>query len=252
MALRDSIRNIAPPWLLDFVGERLLYIGGLAFDAVEEWLHEGIKQRYPDHAAPDALPFIGNDRLIERGPAEPDASYKPRLRQAVDTWRFAGSGETLLKQLAAYFTGIGQPAMRLVSDSSVWHEYNWSNGTVVRTKVTPANWIWDALTGTRWWRGWVIIDSSGGPFVRFLWGSTGGKWGHRNAPWGCTATKAQIDDIRRVVLKWKPQNVHVPVIIVTFNASLFERTDTAPPNPNGNYDVGANRSTDALYWPGGI
>lgn len=259
MPFRDYANAISTPWLRKKVGGGLLYAKGLILDALTDWLSIGVKARFPDQAPPDALGFIGNDRQIDRGPAEPDSGYKTRLRRASDTWRNAGGGRTILTQLAAYFTGIAQPPLRLVSDSSVWHVYDWATGLVARSKPSPANWIWDSLTGVRWWRGWVIIDSSSGPWTRHKWGS-GGKWGSSGTTWGSSATKQEVISIARIINKWKPAHVAtsfpatdapqgVVWVVVCFSSTLFRSTDTAPPNPNGNYDVAANRDPNATYWP---
>jgi len=259
MGIRDYIAALSPPWLEPVgedgepsVGGGILYAATTNLDAVAQWLTEGIKARFPDTAPPDALGYIGNDRQIDRGPAEGAPGYAVRLRRAIDTWRNAGGARTILSQLAAYFTNIGTPPMRLVSDSSVWHVYNWVTGITTKTVVSPANWIWDGFTGTRWWRGWVIVDTTAGPFTRHLWGSvplwggSGGLWGVDEPPGG-----AKVSDLVRIIKKWKPANVDVHHLVLTFNSTLFESTDTAPPNPNGNYDNPANRDPGATYIPVG-
>lgn len=259
MPLRDSILAIAVPWLTKKVGGGILYATQTVSDSLEQWLSAGIAARFPDTAPPDALGLIGNDRQIDRGPTEPDRGYGIRLRQSNGTWRNAGGGRTLLTQLAAYFTGSATPPMRLVSDSSIWHVYDWATGITTRTAVSPANWIWDSLTGTRWWRGWVIIDSSSGPWTRHKWGA-GGKWGSSGTTWGSSATKGEVLSIAKLINKWKPENVGTSFpaadapqgviwVVVCFSSTIFRQTDTSPPNPNGNYNVAANRDPGATYWP---
>ena len=247
MSFRDSILRIAPPWLQAYVGSRLLYIDGILLDSITDWLSSGVKARFPDEAPEDALGYIGNDRSLEQGPAEPVAHFRTRLREAVDTLKNAGGGRTLLSELAAHFDGIGEPPMRLVSDSSVWHEYNWGTGLTTRTKVTPSNWLWDLEAGFRWWRGWVIIDSSGGPWGTYDWDDPDKTWDEPSLTWDSTATPDDVEGVRRIVRRWKPENVDGH-IIVTFDASLFERTDASPPNPNSEYGFYELRNTNAAYW----
>lgn len=258
MGIRDYIASLSPPWLdvLDengkpSVGGGILYAATTQLDAVGQWLTEGIKARFPDTAPPDALGYIGNDRQIDRGPAEGPAGYAVRLRQAIDTWRNAGGARTVLSQLAAYFTNVATPPMRLVSDHSVWHVYDWITGASTKTVVSPANWIWDAFTGTRWWRGWAIVDTSAGPFTRHLWGS-GGTWGGGGV-WGVDEPPGgvKVADLIRIIKRWKPAHVDVHYLILTFDATLFLSSDLAPPNPNGNYDNPANRDARATYIPVG-
>lgn len=242
-----SLRNIAVAWLKGPNGNALLTSVTTLLNGVSGWAVQGVRARYPSTAPPDALGYIGNDRNLERGPAQTDEGYSVQLRRAFDTWRVAGNASTVLRQLAAYFTGIAQPPLRLVADRATWHEYNWSTDVVTKTKV-GTNWTWDSLTGTRWFRGWVIIDSTSGPWTRRKWGVGGGKWGSSGATWGSSATHDEVQSIFRIVKKWKPAHVHAIYVIVIFNGPLFRRTDAAPPNPNGNYDVISNRNTGATYW----
>lgn len=250
MGLRDSILNIAPPWLLEAVGGGLLYTGGLILDAVgDAWLKEGIKARFPDSAPTDALGYIGNDRLIDRGPGELDPSYVIRLRQAIDTWRNAGGGRTILAELAAYFTNVATPPLRLVSDSSIWHEFDW--GTKLTTRTAAAgNWVWDVYTGARWFRGWAIIDSTGAaPWTPDVWDLVG-TWGD-GGTWGSNATVYDVAAIRKILDRWKPAHITALNVIITFSATLFERTDASPPNPSGTSDSALWRlGYNAIFWNG--
>lgn len=244
---RDSILAIAPPWLKGRVGGTILYVTGTMVDALGDWLRHGIYARFPDTAPPDAIGYIGNDRGIDRGPSEESSSYRPRLRQAAVTWKNAGGGRTVLTQIAAYLTGIADPPMRLVSDDAVWHNYNWGTGVATKT-IVGTNWTWDGFTGVRWWRGWVIIDSTLGPFgPPELWGDAGDLWGTSGDKWGIKEpTSAKVVDIIRVIKKWKPANVDV-MMIACFNNSIFLSSNASPPNPSGNYGVFANRDTRAVY-----
>lgn len=255
MPFRDTIRNLAPPWLLEQVGEGVLYAKGMVFDVLQTWLSTGIQARFPDSAPEDALGYIGNDRQLDRGPWELASTYRVRLRKAFDHFQTWGNAETMIRQLVAFFNDSGYtPAIRTVTDKAVWHEYDWGTGAVNRTKVTPSNWKWDAQAGTfaKRNRGWVIIDSTAGPWARVKWGGYGVKWGMRNRPWGSNATKQEVQSIRNLIRKWKPAHINCLYVLVVFDPSLFERTDTAPPNPNSNYDTPYAWNQGATYWPVGV
>lgn len=230
MTIREGILEIAPPWLRRFVGERLLFTFGVIFDAQLEHLRQGIKARMPGVGTPTALPIIGDDRQIDRGPTESATSFAERLTRAFDSWRVAGNPHQLLEQLQVYFSPT-KPRIRLVSNSGVWHEID-GTGTITKSKPNPINWVWDAFT-TRWWRGWVIVDASG-TWTIDRWGDPG-TWGDGGA-WGSSMLTTDAQAIRNIVRKWKPANVYVPEVILVFNSSLFEASDASPPNPNGNGD----------------
>lgn len=249
MSFKVTILELAPRWLVNTWGGKLLRTFGGVFDVFNVQVKEGIKARFPQHAPDDALGFIGNDRSIEKGPSESLANYRLRLIGAIDANRTRGSGQQLLKQLAGYFNGQGNPGLRLVSDRATWHEYNWGTGEVTKIKV-GTNWNWDGLA--RWWRGWIIIDGAAlgiGPPAAL--GSMGGTLDD-GALIGCSGTTtAEVQAIRKIAQRWKPANVHAVRIIVTFNNSVFQRTNVPASNPSGNYDDSANWNPNATYWLSG-
>lgn len=226
MTLRQSIYRISPPWLQDDVGGSILRSIGTTLDGLAARTNEAVKLRFPEVTTPTALGYIGNDRLIERPPNQTSQGYAKQLREAFDTWRNAGGARTILTQLRLYFTPATAPVMRAVSNNAVWHEINNITGVVTRTEVGD-NWNWDG--NPRWWRGWIIIQGSG--FWNLDYWDNIGTWGDGGV-WGSDMSEGDATSLNRIVKKWKPANV-IAQIIVTFNSTLFERTDTAPPNPNG-------------------
>lgn len=251
MPFRDSILEISPPPLLGPVATAIQYSEGLAIDAIGQWMIEGVKASMPGIGTNDALYLIGRDMQIDRGPNETDAHYITRLRNAVDSHRVKGAGPELLKQLLAWFSPSTVTPLRLVSNRAVWHEINTTTEVVTKTNV-GTNWTWDSYASTRWWRGWVIIDSTAGPWSQVPWGDAalwGGSWGNTNASWGSTATQGEVASIRRIVEKWKPAHITAMNIIITFSATLFERTDASPPNPSGTSNTALWRvGYAAAFW----
>lgn len=246
---RNALLESAPSWLRGPVSDAFLGAIGTMLDGWAEWGWYAVRARYPEEAPPDALGYIGNDRNLERGPAQTDPGYAAQLRRAFDTWRVAGNAGTVLRQLAAYFTGIATPPLRAVSDGAIWHEYAYGPPEAVTKTVVGTNWDWDGYAGTRWWRGWVILDSTDGPWAIDEW-SDDEFWGD-GGTWGTTASYEEVISILRIVRKWKPAHVHNVYVIVTFDPSLLERTDTSPPNPDGTSDTPLWRfPLAAAFWPG--
>ncbi len=245
---RDSIAAVSPPWLTRTVGGGILYAFGLAMDGLAQWATEGIQAAFPGVGTPDALGHIGNDRQIDRGPNESDDDYAARLSASFDTWRGAGNAFTILPELAAFFSPSTPTRVLLVSNNSVWHSL--VSGVVTKT-VGSANWLWDLIPG-RWWRGWVVIDSVGGPWAPRVWGHAGDFWGDGQL-WGLTATFDEVTRVQRIVQKWKPANVFVYGIVINFNASHFDPAHAAGGgvNPDGTWSIPANRFSDAAYLDGG-
>lgn len=121
---RVSIRNISPAFLKEGVGERMMYVFGLAIDAAMERLLQGVGARFPvitnklsrevTPGQPDALAVIGSDRLIERGLSESDLSFGTRLQRAFEAWQLAGGARAELAQVRGYLLAL-TPRVRLVS-----------------------------------------------------------------------------------------------------------------------------------------
>lgn len=255
MSLRDTVFRIGTPWMMRRVFARIRWGTALLLDADWSLLEEGIKLRMPGVGNPEALPYIGNDRQIDRGPYESDATYIERLKDAFDTWKKAGSVAVVLEQLRYYFAdGPLVPPIRAVADRGVWHEIDPVTAAITKTVASPSNWEWDAHTGSRWWRGWIIIDSSAGPWTTWQIGTSGKKIGEAGLTIGSTAKTHEVAEIRKRVLKWKPQHVDAKHVIVTFASTDFEATDPpgAPDMPAGEYDNPVNRKRPGCYWHGGM
>lgn len=244
---RDAIKSISVGWLAaPVVGEKVGYAIGIVLDAVSDGLKAGVRVRFPGAGTDEALPAIGRDRQIERGPNEDATAYAARLRVHLDTWSRAGSAGAMLEQLRHYFTPSFIP-IRVVSSKADWHEIDPGTGVVTKT-ANQANWTWDSHTD-RWWRAWPILDSSGGPWTPDLWGDPG-NWGD-GGTWGSNATLTEVNQIRSIVAKWKPAHAAIPSIIMIFNATHFERTDAKPPNPDGAGDSALWRQGyNALFLTG--
>lgn len=234
MPFRDSILAVSPPFLVEEGGtaEGVQFTEGEFLDVVGDWMIDGVQASMPGIGTNEALYLSGRDMQIDRGPNETDLHYSTRLRNAVSSHRVKGSGPELCKQLLAWFSPSVSTPIRIVSNSAVWHEINTTSEVVTKT-VVGTNWNWDGYTATRWWRGWVIIDSSTAPWTPSLWGA--GTWG--GGTWGSSMTTGEVAALRNIVDKWKPANMTAVNIIVTFSATLFEIADASPPNPNGTSDT---------------
>ncbi len=250
MPLRDSILAVSPPHLTEEGGtaEALQYSIATVLDGIRDWIVQSVLASMPGYGTTDALYLTGKDMQIDRGPTETDAHYIDRLQLAVNSHRVKGSPVELLKQLAAWFSPSVATPIRLVSNNAVWHEIDLTTLVVTKT-VVGNNWTWDAHTTERWWRGWVIIDASAGPWTADVWDLVG-TWGD-GGTWGSDATVDQVHQIRQWVDKWKPAHINAVNIIVTFDPTLFTVAATSPPNPDGSADRSIWRdATDAIYWDG--
>jgi hypothetical protein len=258
MALRDSFTKITPGWLQGFVGSRYLTMMLVTLDSLWEKTRQSTRARFPTVAPPDALPFIGNDRLIDRGFQETADSYRVRLLSWLVQWKLAGHAFAVLNGVAGWVTPTAIPT-KAVTNSGFW----WlraADGTLTFHPSSPSNWNWDG--GAQWWRAWVIL------YVDGIWtradplGTPARTLGDGRTL-GSSATRAQIDGLRAQVRKWKTQNSVVPFIIFAFDPGFAP--DGSPAGTAGladgtwghwsKYVAGvqvAARDTRAIYIDGTI
>lgn len=259
---RAGVLEISPAWLADLDSYKITYSAiGIPFDTLAEYLRIGILQRFPGQAQSSALPFIGRDRKILRGFRESDEAYVPRLRHAFETWKFAGNAQTLLTELAAYFSP-NPPVIRYVVNGVMadgtaftdWWTLEDGEFSLVRRAGTGINnWNWDGQIGQI--RFWVIIYRNEG-FTPWFWGD-GHYWGGGQS-WGFEEnfTENFAVDARNIINQWKAAGSHclfLGGIIVTGDTSLFDPNGTGPDYPAGNWDVYSNRAgIPATFYLNGI
>lgn len=247
---RSGVQALSPPFLANTWGYRFTYSAiGVVLDALAEYLRLGVLQRFPGKCQSEALPFIGADRKILRGFRESDGAYIPRLRHAHQTWRFAGNAQTLLTELAAYFSPT-PPVIRYVVngvDENGTQFADWwtlIDGTLSHHRQNPSNWNWDGQTGQI--RFWIIIYRNEG-FTPWFWGD-GHFWGGGQS-WGFEEefTENFAYDAHNLIAQWKAAGSHcwqLGGIIVTGDMTLFDPTGFVPAqgHPNGTWDTYANRA----------
>lgn len=105
MEFVEYLFSIVPPRFKKGVWERrLITTTGEILNLACDGAAYAVRSRFLTDAPTDALPAAGNDRLLVRGPNEPDASWRARLLGAWDAWALAGSvhPDGLLGQLEAF------------------------------------------------------------------------------------------------------------------------------------------------------
>jgi len=230
---------------------------GLPLDIIAEAVNQAVKTRFPELAPDDALPYIGRDRVIIRGPLEPAASYRLRLLLWIEAWLGSGVGRAMLDQIAGFLTPRAA-RIRIWTQVGVIYTRE-ADGSFTIERVAGDLWNWDGQT-SMWARFWVVIYSIADvPWTRHPpYGGTSGTWGSRTGlTWGSSATVAEARSIRGIIDEFKPALSKCQNVIISFDATAFAPTDTAPPLPAGTWgeywdtaSLSANRDRRALYWKG--
>lgn len=205
---------------------KYLYSLGLLLDELREVARQGMRAHMPGLGTPDALPYIGNDRQIDRGYQETDGAYALRNQQAFDIWATAGNAWSVLRNLLGFVSPL-LPIWRTVTSTGIWDSMNDATAPVAGTPtsrvypVAPGNWNWDG-NQTSWWRFYTILVSLN-PTVwspEGNWGD-GSLWGDGLQSWGLTASVSQVQSVRKIIAKWKAANTFCHWMIVNFNGSNF-------------------------------
>lgn len=201
----------APTWLRGTWGGKLTEMFGFLFDTIEETNFEaGAAGSLEAPTFPaDAIGLIGSERNMERYNSETDDQYATRIHGAWVAWPQAGTRNGLLSQLAGAGFDAEIKEMR--------------------------DWDWDG-NAANWSRIWVVIHNTG--WVRTTWGD-GRKWGE--GVWGVNAPRDVVHTLRRLIRKWKPAHVVAIVVVV------LDEVTWALEQPDGSWDIPANRSRSALY-----
>lgn len=164
---RDVIKDLSPPWLSSGEAEKLMYNFGLAGDTLIEKLNQAMRAHMPGAGTSTALVYIGNDRVIPRGPYESDQDYAGRLQRAFEAWQRAGSRRAVLSQVLAYLKTADAPAnapLAAIVGGVVptWDVY-YSQAGVQDVTGPPAHIVtaahrfnWDG-DFSKWWRAWLVI-----------------------------------------------------------------------------------------------
>lgn len=167
----------APTFLQGQRGKEFLTMLGKAYDKLVSQGKDAVKCRFIENSPTDALPYNGSAMSIERYPTDTDDTYRERIKDAFNTWQFAGTFDTVLDQVH-----------KLLPDVPV--------GIIVNRDWIPPD------GDTAWWsRFWVTVENSAWDDDD-EWGDPG-DWGDGGL-WGTSATAEELTTLKKVIKKWKP------------------------------------------------
>lgn len=240
---RDANDGIAAPWLLREVpgiGKGIRYMLNTMLDGLQDLCRLGVRARFPQYAAQDALTLIGQDRVIDQGFAEPAPAYALRLAAAPDTWATAGNAWSVLRNMLGIVAPVAM-TVRLVTSTGVWDSMGDVNASVTGLPVwryVPAvpNWDWDGNQNW-WWRFFAIIYPPSSLWTaEGNWGD-GSLWSDGLESWGLTADPVAVAQIRKQVVTFKNANTTCKWIIYALNTAHYVPTlNAGDPNlPDGTW-----------------
>lgn len=245
VTFRDVWRSLIPGNFHAGDGEIIQHVQGLVEDAFAETARQTASLMFPSVAPSDALPRIGADRGIPRGFAEPEASYRKRLRE----WRYPrghrirGNAVGLLEQIAAVFGG----ACEVQTIDARGTRYTWG-ADGASTVERGVDWDWDGEDLTpNWARFWIVLKVDGAT-RNTTWNESeaaGETWDESEAAgeaWDVLGVHyGQLQAVRRLAqvgrLSWTPAGRRPNTLVIWFDGETY-------PEPEGDWDDWNNRPTD--------
>jgi hypothetical protein len=234
---REIWKWLVPGWLQEGDGELVQYTEGVMLDAFQESCHQTAKLMLPSVCVEDALARIGADRAIPRGFAEPDASYRERLRR----WRYPrghrirGNAPALLEQVEATLGGTIHQTIDVRGT-------RYTHGTDGAERGVTWNWDGEAFT-PNWGRFWLVVKSTGSLWPSWddgAWGDTwdspdGSCWAGSGIHSGEIAAVVRLTKVGR--LSWVPAGRRPVYLVIWFEGETY-------PAPDGTWDEWGNRPAD--------
>jgi hypothetical protein len=235
---REIWKWLVPGWLQEGDGELVQYTEGVMLDAFQESCHQTAKLMLPSVCVSDALARIGADRAIPRGFAEPDASYRERLRR----WRYPrghrirGNAPGLLEQVEATLAGTIHQTID-VRGTRYTHDTDGAERGVT--------WDWDGVALTpNWGRFWIVVKSAG--TLPLTWDedeAAGTLWDEGDdVCWaGEGIHPGELQAVKRLCqvgrLSWVPAGRRPIYLVIWFDGETY-------PAPDGTWDEWGNRPVD--------
>lgn len=233
--IRSGLRRILPSWLQDrpalgkTTGFRYLYCPALLADAGVEAALQAVRLRYPSECDVSALPSLGRDRGMQRGPEMTDDLYRAALVEYLPLWEQAAHAYALARMVQLYLDP-GHPVVRIVNRQSSWFTLA-ADGTFSHYQPAVANWDWDSEThperASNWWESWVIVyephladDGDWGDPGN--WGDPADDGGYQ--AFGQSTSMQNVSAVRSFVRAFKGTHATVRSLIWSYDPTLFDPT----------------------------
>lgn len=227
-----SLVQRMPPWLRRTVGGALVRGLGDPLDAVASLTREAAAARFPTADRPDALPVIGAERRIIRGPGEPAATYAGRLRLWLDSHRTRGGAYALLEQLFAFWRYSLNVPIDVVAYSGGRESMD-TSGAITRDIID-----WTGDSSGSWAQDWIffhcpsaidvaivadtgeeIVASTGDTIIASI----------DLAALGGVLPAELVDEFKLVPSTWRPAHLKRCTIVLLFSGNGL--WDYEPPLP---------------------
>lgn len=168
-------------------------------DELVDRLAGSILARSSDRAPDDALEAVGGNFYLSRALHDTAATFRAYLRRPFTRWRKAATPQGMREELAH----LGYASTEIISYRDL------VDGGLPGTVFGGVGSFWFLR---------INKPNSWGPPGH--WGD-GSRWGAAPYTWGSSATAQEIDEIRRVIAKWKPASTSCRFIEAVLEVDMF-------------------------------
>lgn len=200
MAALEIFRETLSWHYLAGAGEQFFQVLGQHYDQLHLAAKEALEARFPLRAHPEALPEIGANYNLDWPERFTTQQVRSYISDPWTIWDNAGSKGRMVEEIQRLgYPSVGITTYRDLVDSGLPPATTFGGISsfffVTVGKPNP----WD-LPGT--------------------WGG-GARWGSAPYTWGSTARVQEIDEIRRVIRKWKPAASSCRFILAVLRVNIF-------------------------------
>ena len=256
VTFRDSMPSMLPPWLQGDVGGKYVFSIAIMLDANMQRLYEGIRAHMPGVGTATALGYIGQDRLLPRGPYESDAQYAGRLSVTFASYRQAGKPSGVLAAIAPLFEPGYRGTRWVVNAVSQWYWIDASGAETWAMFPSLAVWNFDGASWA-WWHTWIVLGVHAPPAGSgtMAWTITPRTVGDGTKVGDAGKTLGGLDSLgservawlQAVIAQWKAKHASVQWIIVAPDASLYQPGGVLPTGKE--YGNGSEDAITHIYAP---
>ena len=201
---RETAGQYAPRgiWLRDTTSQDYLRaLGGAVADSLALW-RESVEVRFARTAPEDALPFVGDNRQLERAPGETVADYRLRLPRAFEIHGDRTVDDGYRHALEPL--GIAPADVYVYGETEVGEHPDWYSEV------------------------FVFVDSTAGPWSELLWDS-GWNWDDGTI-WDVQGlTVAQLAFARRMIRRFKWAGAYPARLFIWLDGGLWTPGDAWTP-----------------------
>lgn len=223
---RDTIRQVSPRWLRSGLAEKILYAVFVHADLIGQGTVDGVAQRFPDAAFPDALSLLSADRRINRGPSEGASVFAARLKRWLDDHRVRGGPYPLLHQTGLFWNNAFDLVLIYTSGRKFTRD---TSGTITRGELASGDVSGSADGWPNWWLVFTGLEGA----EDGLWQDPG-TWSD-GGTWDTELSVETVENLRTVPRNWNAAHAIGHLLLMSGSSELWDYPEGTWDEPGGTW-----------------